>query len=39
MNMRDSLKRFYEYLESDEDLMYCVRIQVEWNENDYLEKS
>ena len=37
MKMKESLKRFYEYLESDEDLMYCVRIQVEWNEEAFLK--
>ena len=30
--MKDSLKKFYEYLESDEELMYYVRINAEWNE-------
>ena len=33
--MKDSLKNFYEYISSEEDLMYCVRINVEWNENSF----
>ena len=33
--MKDSLKKFYEYLVSDEELMYYVRINVEWNEESF----
>ena len=33
--MKNSLKRFYEYIDSDEELMYCVRIKVEWNEESF----
>ena len=33
--MKDSLKKFYEYLGSDEELMYYVRINVEWNEESF----
>lgn len=30
--MKESLRRFYEYLDSDEELMYSVRMNAEWNE-------
>ena len=33
--MKNSLKKFYEYLVSDEELMYYVRINVEWNEESF----
>lgn len=35
--MKDSLKKFYEYWGSEEDLMYYVRIHVEWNEESFLQ--
>ncbi len=35
--MKDSLNRFYEYLNSDEELEYCVRINVEWNEESFIK--
>lgn len=35
--MKDSLKTFFEYVGSDEELMYCVRIHVEWNENSFFQ--
>lgn len=30
--MKDSIKKFYEYLGSEEELMYYVRINAAWNE-------
>lgn len=33
--MKESLKKFYEYLASDEELMYSVRINAEWNEESF----
>ncbi len=35
--MKESLKKFYEYLASDEELMYLVRINAEWNEESFCE--
>lgn len=35
--MKDSLKTFFEYVGSDENLMYCARIHVEWNEDSFLQ--
>lgn len=35
-SMKDSLKNFIEYLGSDEELMYYVRINVEWNEESFI---
>ncbi len=33
--MKESLKKFYEYLASDEELMYLVRINGQWNEESF----
>ncbi len=33
--MKDSLKNFYEYLGSDEELMCYIRINIEWNEESF----
>jgi hypothetical protein len=30
--MKESLRRFYDYLDSDEELTYSVRMNAEWNE-------
>ncbi len=35
--MKDSLKKFYEYLGSDDELTYYVRLNVEWNEESFCE--
>ncbi len=35
--MKDSLKKFYEYVGSEENLMYYVRINVRWNEEVFLK--
>lgn len=35
-NMKNSLKNFYEYLGSDKELMYYVRINAEWNEEIFI---
>ncbi|SHJ74222.1 hypothetical protein SAMN02745136_00701 [Anaerocolumna jejuensis DSM 15929] len=35
--MKASLKKFYEYLGSDEELMYFVRINVDWNEESFIK--
>lgn len=35
--MKESLKKFYEYLASDEELMYFVRMNGEWNEKSFCE--
>ena len=34
-NMKESLKKFYEYLDSDEELCYFVRMNAEWNEESF----
>ena len=33
--VKDSLKKFYEYYASDEELMYYIRMNAEWNENSF----
>ena len=33
--MKDSLKNFLEYCGSEEELMYYVRINAEWNEDSF----
>lgn len=33
--MKDSLKKFYEYYASDEELMTYVRLNGEWNEESF----
>ncbi len=33
--MKESLKKFYDYLGSDEELMYYVRINAKWNEESF----
>ena len=35
--MVESLKKFYEYMGSDEELMYHIRINAEWNEESFLK--
>lgn len=35
--MKNSLKKFYEYIQSDEELMYYVRINAEWNEELFIK--
>lgn len=35
--MKESLKNFYEYCSSEEELMYYVRINAEWNEESFLK--
>lgn len=35
--MKDSLRKFYEYLGSDENLMFYVRIRAEWSEDSFLK--
>ena len=35
--MKDSLKKFYEYLGSDENLMDFVRLHAEWSEDSFLQ--
>ena len=35
--MKENLKRFYEYLDTDEELMYYVRINAEWSEESFCE--
>lgn len=35
--MKDSLKKFYEYLGSDNELMTYVRLNGEWNEEAFCE--
>lgn len=35
--MKDSLKKFYEYYASDEELMTYVRLNGEWNEESFCE--
>lgn len=35
--MKNSLKDFYEYLDSDNELMYYVRINAEWNEEAFIK--
>ncbi len=35
--MKESLKKFYDYLQTDEELMYFVRINAEWNEESFFE--
>lgn len=31
------MKKFYEYIQSDEELMYYVRINTEWNEELFIK--
>ena len=35
--MKDSLKKFIDYISSDEELMYYIRINVEWNEDLFIK--
>ena len=35
--MKESLKKFYEYLASDKEMFYSVRINAEWNEESFCE--
>lgn len=35
--MKDSFKKFIDYLGSDEELMYYVRINAEWNEESFIK--
>lgn len=35
--MKSSLKKLYEYIQSDEELMYYVRINAEWNEELFIK--
>lgn len=35
--MKESLKKFYEYLASDEELFCFVRMNTEWNEDSFLQ--
>lgn len=35
--MKNSMKKFYEYIQSDEELMYYVRINTEWNEELFIK--
>ena len=35
--MVESLKKFYEYMGSDEELMYYVRMNAEWNEESFIK--
>lgn len=35
--MKESLKNFYDYLGSDEELMCYIRINVEWNEESFIK--
>ena len=35
--MKDSMKQFYEYFISDEELMGCIRTTAEWNEQSFIQ--
>lgn len=35
--MKDSLKKFLEYYNSDEELMYYIRINADWNEDSFIK--
>lgn len=35
MTMRESLSKFYDYLDSEEELSYFVRINADWNEESF----
>lgn len=35
--MKNCMKKFYEYIQSDEELMYYVRINAEWNEELFIK--
>ncbi len=35
MIMRESLSKFYDYLDSEEELCYFVRINADWNEESF----
>jgi len=34
--MKDSLKQFFEYNDSDEELAYYIRMNAEWNEESFI---
>ncbi len=35
--MKTSLNNFFEYVASDEELMYFIRINAEWNEESFIK--
>ncbi|MFT9821058.1 hypothetical protein [Lysinibacillus sp. NPDC056185] len=35
--MKDSLKQFLEYDDSDEELAYYIRMNAEWNEESFIK--